>query len=362
MRPTRPSPAPPAGPTSGRRRDDDAPPAVPRRGPARRGRRPHPAGPRRLLPAPVLGRNELRAAARRSGAGHRGGRGPQPGPRRSRLRGEPGHRHAGLLRRGTERPVTGPAAPPLPPELDALIRRMRLPYLRKAAPDVLATARAQRWEPAEVLRVLLAEEVTGRDAATRRMRRKTAGFPSGKTFSSWQAEDSSIPEATQNALATLEWIGRAENLVIAGPSGTGKSHLVEALAHAAIEKDLRVAWFTLETLTAAIGRAKADGSVARTVTRICRADLIVVDDIGMLPAGQDAAEAFYRITDAAYERRSVAVTSNIHPSGFDSIMPKTLATSTVDRLLHHAHLVLTKGDSHRLAEALAGKGVIPLAT
>jgi len=213
-----------------------------------------------------------------------------------------------------------------------------------------------------VLRVLLAEEVTGRDAATRRMRRKTAGFPSGKTFSSWRPEESSVPAATQDALATLEWIGRAENLVIAGPSGTGKSHLVEALAHAAIEKDLRVAWFTLETLTATIGKAKADSSVARTVTRICRADLIVIDDIGMLPAGQDAAEAFYRITDAAYERRSVAVTSNIHPSGFDTIMPKTLATATVDRLLHHAHLVLTKGDSHRLAEALAGKGVIPLAT
>jgi DNA replication protein DnaC len=146
-----------------------------------------------------------------------------------------------------------------------------------------------------------------------RMRRKTAAFPSGKTFSSWRSQESSIPGATQNALATLEWIGRAENLVIAGPSGTGKSHFAEAVAHAAIEKDLRVAWFTLETLTAAIGKAKADGSVARTVTRICRSDLIVVDDIGMLPAGQDAAEAFYRITDAAYERRSVAVTSNIHP-------------------------------------------------
>ena len=257
--------------------------------------------------------------------------------------------------------MTGPAAPPLPPELDALIRRMRLPYLRKAAPDVLAAARAQRWEPAEVLRVLLAEEVTGRDAATRRMRRKTAGFPSGKTFSSWRPEESS---------GLRRHPGRPGHPGVDRPrgeprhcrSGTGKSHLVEALAHAAIEKDLRVAWFTLETLTAAIGRAKADGSVARTVTRICRSDLIVVDDIGMLPAGQDAAEAFYRITDAAYERRSVAVTSNIHPSGFDSIMPKTLATATVDRLLHHAHLVLTKGDSHRLAGALAGKGVIPLAT
>ena len=86
----------------------------------------------------------------------------------------------------------------------------------------------------------------------------------------------------------------------------------------------------------------------------------MVDDIGMLPAGQDAAEAFYRITDAAYERRSLAVTSNIHPSGFDTIMPKTLATATVDRLLHHAHLVQTAGDSHRLAEALAGKGVVTM--
>ena len=80
----------------------------------------------------------------------------------------------------------------------------------------------------------------------------------------------------------------------------------------------------------------------------------------MLPSGQEAAEAFYRVVDAAYERRSVAVTSNPHPSGFDTIMPKTLATATVDRLLHHAHLVATDGPSLRLAEATAGKGVVPL--
>jgi DNA replication protein DnaC len=257
----------------------------------------------------------------------------------------------------SRRSATTPAAPPLPAELEALLRRMRLPYLRAAAPDVLATARSQRWDPAEVLRVLINEEVIGRDAATRRMRSKTANFPTGKTFATWRPDQSSIPQPTQQALSTLEWIGRAENLAVSGASGTGKSHFVEALAHAAIEADLRVAWFTLETLAAAVGRAKADGSVARTVARICRSDLIVVDDIGMLPVGQDAAEAFYRIVDTAYERRSIAVTSNIHPSGFDSIMPKTLATATVDRLLHHAHLVTTQGDSHRLQQALDGKGV-----
>src|SRR3954447_18135434 len=148
----------------------------------------------------------------------------------------------------TRRTIAGtPPAAALPAELEALLRRMRLPYLRAAAPDVLATARSQRWDPAEVLRVLIAEEVIGRDAATRRMRRKTANFPSGKTFATWRPADSTVPAPTQQALSTSEWVGRAENLAVAGPSGTGKSHFVEALAHTAIEADLRVAWFTLET-------------------------------------------------------------------------------------------------------------------
>jgi DNA replication protein DnaC len=77
--------------------------------------------------------------------------------------------------------------------------------------------------------------------------------------------------------------------------------------------------------------------------------------------GADAAEGLYRLIDAAYERRSVAVSSNLHPSGFDEIMPKTIATATVDRLMHHAHLCQTSGDSVRLAQALSGQGVEPLA-
>nr|WP_234308611.1 ATP-binding protein [Streptomyces sp. NRRL F-4428] len=77
-------------------------------------------------------------------------------------------------------------------------------------------------------------------------------------------------------------------------------------------------------------------------------------------SGQAAAEAFHRVIDAAYERRSVNVTSNLHPSGFDSIMPKTLAiAAAVDRLLHHAHIVLTEGSSLRLTQATSGQGVVP---
>jgi DNA replication protein DnaC len=249
----------------------------------------------------------------------------------------------------------------VPEELLRLTRRLRLPYLRAHAPEVIATAKAQRWDPAEVLRVLLEEEAKGRDTATREMRRRRAQFPSGKTFQSWREQNSSIPAQTQRALMTLEWVSRAECLSISGPSGTGKSHFVEALGHKAIDSGLNVSWFTLETLTQTIGRSKVDASTAKVVARICRAELIIVDDVGMLPAGQAEAEALYRIADAAYEKRSIAITSNIHPSGFDTIMPKALASPTVDRLLHHAHIIITEGESQRLAEAMSGQGVEPLA-
>ena len=140
-------------------------------------------------------------------------------------------------------------------------------------------------------------------------------------------------------------------------AGTGKTFLLEALGQAAVEAGKHVAWFTLEALGVLVRRHRADDSVTKAIGRILRADLVIVDDIGLLPVGPDAAEGLYRLVDAGYERRSVAVSSNLHPSGFDEIMPKTLATATVDRLLHHAHLCQTSGESVRLSQALTGKGV-----
>ena len=114
--------------------------------------------------------------------------------------------------------VKTPSPPPLPDELDRLLRRLRLPYVRRAAPEVIANATAQRWEHAEVLRVLLSEEAAGRDQATTSMRRKASGLPAGKTFDAWEPGASAIPSQTQNALRTLEWIDRHEVLVVCGPS------------------------------------------------------------------------------------------------------------------------------------------------
>jgi DNA replication protein DnaC len=252
--------------------------------------------------------------------------------------------------------VSAPAGDALSEAIE-LTKRLRLPYLRKAMADVVPTAKAQRWDPAEVVRILLAEEAAGRDEATLRTRRRRAAFPAGKTFDAWDENTSSIPRPTQQALRTLEWVQRKENLSICGPSGTGKSHLCEALGQAAVDNGLTVAWFTIEDLGVLVRKHRPDDSMAKAIARIIRTDLIIVDDIGLLPVSAEAAEGFYRLVDAAYERRSLAVSSNLHPSGFDEIMPKTLATATVDRLLHHAHVVVTQGDSYRLTEATTGRGV-----
>ncbi len=257
--------------------------------------------------------------------------------------------------------IKPPTPPPLPDELERLLRRLRLPYVRNAAPEVIATARAQRWEPAEVLKVLLAEEAKGRDQATIQTRRRASGLPAGKTFDAWEPEQSVIPPQTQRALRTLEWVDRAEFLVVCGPSGSGKSHFIEALGHLAIDNGKTVTWHTLETLAQLLRRHQADDSIHKAIAKLIRTDLILIDDVGLLPVSADAAEALFRVVDAAYEKRSIALSSNIHPAGFDELMPKTLATATVERLLHHAHVILTDGqDSYRLAQATTGNGVTPL--
>lgn len=257
-------------------------------------------------------------------------------------------------------PAPAAAAAVLPEDLEQQLRTLKMPHARAMAAELLATAKSQRWDPAEVLRTLFTEELQGRRRSVIAARRKAAGFPTGKRFDSWDPALSTIPIATQQALQTMEWVHRKENLVLAGPSGTGKTFFLEALGQQAISEGLKVAWFTLEQLAGIVRSHRVDDSVGKAVEKVLRVDLIIIDDIGLLPVPQDAAEALYRVVDTAYEKRSLAVSSNLHPSGFDELMPKTLATATVDRLLHHAHICQSSGESVRLAQALAGTGVSAL--
>ena len=194
------------------------------------------------------------------------------------------------------------------------------------------------------------------------MRRRASGLPAGKTFDAWEPDRSRDPNQNPASApdAGMDRPRRSARASAARP-GPARATSSKRSGTSRSTKASTVAWHTLETLAQLLRRHRADDSVNKAIGKLIRADLVVIDDVGLLPVSADAAEALFRVVDAAYEKRSIAISSNIHPSGFDELMPKSIATATVDRLLHHAHVLITDGqDSYRLAQATAGKGVKPL--
>jgi len=164
-----------------------------------------------------------------------------------------------------------------------LLRQLRLPHMRNAAPELLATAKAQRWEPAEAVRTLLAEELTERQRPSINARGKAAEFPTGRTFDAWDERFSSIPPPTQRSLRILEWITNREDLVVCGPSGTGKSPLPDALEHDAIDAGHHVTWFSLENLGALFHRIKPTTATAERSAGSCAPtqSALIYPDLGI---------------------------------------------------------------------------------
>jgi DNA replication protein DnaC len=113
------------------------------------------------------------------------------------------------------------AAPVLAPDLVEGLRRLKLAAMRQLAPELLVTAKTQRWAPEELLRTLVEAEIAARDASNARTRLKAASFPVTKTLEEFDRSVSSIPTATLDYLASLEWVAAQENLCLVGPAETG---------------------------------------------------------------------------------------------------------------------------------------------
>ena len=124
--------------------------------------------------------------------------------------------------------------PVLDADLTAGLRRLKLAAMRQLAPELLVTAKTQRWAPEEVLRALVEAEIAARDASNERARLKAATFPVLKTVQEFDLAASSIPAPTWAYLTSLEWVRAKENVALIGPAGTGKSHTLIALGHAAV--------------------------------------------------------------------------------------------------------------------------------
>lgn len=247
--------------------------------------------------------------------------------------------------------MTGPI-PDLPADLDAGLRRLRLGAMRRLAPELLVTAKTQRWTPAEFLRTLIETEIASRDASNTRARLKAAAFPVTKTLDEFDVTASSVKPATLDYLTSLEFIAAKENVCLVGPAGTGKSHLLVALGHAAIDAGTRVRYFTAAELVETLYRGMADNSVGRVIEGILKADLILIDEIGFAPLDDNGAQLFFRLVAAAYERRSLGIGSHWPFEEWGRFLPEhTTAVSLLDRLLHHAIVVATQGESYRMKQA-----------
>jgi DNA replication protein DnaC len=252
--------------------------------------------------------------------------------------------------------VTGPA-PALAPDLHAGLRRLKLAAMRTLAPELLVTAKTQRWAPEELLRTLVEAEICARDASNARHRLKVAAFPVAKTLEEFDVAASSIPRATFDYLASLEWITARENLCLVGPAGTGKSHTLIALGVAAVQAGHRVRYFTAAELVETLYRGLADNSVGRGIETLLRADLVIVDELGFAPLDDTGAQLLFRFVAAAYERRALGIGSHWPFEQWGRFLPEhTTAVSLLDRLLHHSIVVVTEGESFRMRQARSQGG------
>lgn len=175
------------------------------------------------------------------------------------------------------------AAPALAPDLVAALKRLKLSRVRALAPEVLATAKIQRWAPEEALRTLVEAEIAGRDEANQANRLRLVGFPVTKTLEQFERAHSSIASPRLDYLASLEWIAGAENLGLIGPAGTGKSHLLVALGHAAVAEGKRVRYLAAAEPVEALYRGMADNSAGRVIDGLLRHDLVIVDESASRP-------------------------------------------------------------------------------
>jgi DNA replication protein DnaC len=241
---------------------------------------------------------------------------------------------------------------PLAPDLETGLRRLKLAAMRGIAPDLLLTAKTQRWAPEELLRALIEAEIAARDASNIRLRGKAAQFPTLKTIAEFDLTASSIPAPTWHYLTGLEWLQAKENLCLVGPAGTGKTHTLIALGHAAVQAGHRVRYFTAADLVDTLYRALADNTVGRQIETLLRNDLVIVDEVGFAPLDTTGTQLLFRFVAAAYERRSLGIASHWAFEDWGRFLTDhSTAASMLDRLLHHGTVVATNGDSYRMLEA-----------
>lgn len=239
-------------------------------------------------------------------------------------------------------------------EVAYLSRALKAPRIRETAASLAARAREESWDYEAYLAAVLSEEVTARDSHGGESRVRSARFPQVKTLDDFDfAFQRSVKREQVAHLAQLDFLREKQNVIFLGPPGTGKTHLSIALSVQAARRGYRVLFATAQEWVQRLTKAKKQGRLEEELERLSRYPLLIVDEVGYIPFDPEAASLIFSLVSSRYERSSLIVSSNKTFSSWAEIFGDPVAVAAlVDRLVHHAEVIVLRGESYRLK----GKG------
>jgi DNA replication protein DnaC len=246
-------------------------------------------------------------------------------------------------------------------EVAFLTRALKAPTLRESVNGLAERARTENWTHEEFLIACLQREVSARESHGGEGRIRAARFPARKSLEEFDFDHArGLKRDTIAHLGTLDFVTARDNVVFLGPPGTGKTHLAIGLGIRACQAGHRVAFATAAQWVARLADAHAAGRLQAELTRLGRYPLLVIDEVGYIPFEAEAANLFFQLVSARYERASLIVTSNKPFGRWGEVFgDDVVAAAMIDRLVHHADVVALKGDSYRLRNHDLGR--VPVA-
>ena len=204
----------------------------------------------------------------------------------------------------------------------------------------------------EFFELLIEDEMSNRRDNSYKKRTAKARFPSFKTLEEYDFNfQPKLNRQQIYNLATGEYIRKKENIVFVGPPGTGKTHLSISLGIKALLQGYKVLFTSVSEMMETLFEAKADNSYHRKLKYYLTPDLLILDELGFRQLSDNIVDLFYEIISKRYEKGSLIITSNKSFDDWGSIFhDRILATAILDRIVHHCHLILIKGDSFRMKQ------------